>query len=242
MYLDKIKALNTNNLVCMLEIGYSSGVYIDNYINGNEIFSLDDFVISFKNTMLGSWDFKEFIINLKEYNKTLKGKIHIIGIDVEHQKNIAVKMLEYAKTQKIKNIELNVEKNIQNVMYLDSLSDTEYEIQREKILFNNIFENYNKEKDYICFMGLYHTKYNSKDYNVVKMIDEKKISFLSVDVIYKNTIRTIKDNDKFKSIVVNDSFEKEEHKYIQDKEIYINVNKYNIGKTLIVNGKKLEMF
>lgn len=239
LYINEIKNFNEDNLVCILEVGYSSGVYIDNYINGNEIFPLKDFVLEFKNTMMGSFEFGRFIKKLKEHNKTLKNKIHIIGIDVEYQKKIALKVLKYVNENGLKYEKNNIEKNIDNVKHLNNLSESNYEIEREKILYNNFVTYYKKEKDYICFMGLYHTKYHSEDNNLVKMLEKDKINFISIDIIYKNTFRTIMENEGFKVIKINDAIMLEEYDFYPDKNIYLK-NEYE-GAVLIKNGKELKM-
>lgn len=239
LYINKIKSFNEDNLVCILEVGYSSGIYIDNYINGIEIFPLKDFVLEFKNTMMGSYEYGVFIKKLKDYNKTLKNKIHVIGIDVEYQENIALKILNYVNENGLEYEKNNIEKNIDNVKYLNNLSESDYEIEREKMLYNNFVNYYKKEKNYICFMGLYHTKYNSEDNNLVMMLKKYKINFIGIEIIYKNTFRTIRENDEFKVIKIDDAIMLEEYDFYPDKNIYLKNEQE--GAVFIKNGNALKM-
>ena len=51
-YLKIIKKYNAREKSNIyFEIGISAGIYINEFINGNEIFSLDDFIADFKGTM-----------------------------------------------------------------------------------------------------------------------------------------------------------------------------------------------
>lgn len=102
-YLELIKKFNSNEKITVFfETSYSAGLYINEYINGNEIFPLKEFIKDYKGTMFGSYELEKFIISLKKYNRRTKNKIEFIGIDLEYQKLITQKMIEYLTNKRTK--------------------------------------------------------------------------------------------------------------------------------------------
>ena len=226
------------NFTVLFEIGYSSGIYIDEYINDNEIIPLDEFILNFKGRMVGCLKFKDFIIELKKYNQSIKNKIKFIGIDLEYQKNIAEIILEVLKEQNRK-VEWGILKeNLIHTNECEVLDDNFYEKARENYLYKNFLTHYDSEKNYICFMGAYHTKIEIKN-NLINQIIDKKISFLTLEMIYQNSQRTIKEQGEFKIIEIND--ELNEGEYLRQEDILIKKTDERIGKILIKNAKFLKM-
>lgn len=205
-YLRLIKKFNScEKINVYFETSVSAGVYIDEYINGNELFPLEEFLEDYKRTMFGTKDFQTFILSLREYNKRAKRKIKFNGIDLEFQKHI---------TQRIKKctskLNAHIKANEESTIKIKSLNDKDFEIEREKALVKNFFQVY--EPNAICFMGAWHTRNNSNDENFVKSVQEKNINFLSIEILYQDSIRTVQTSEGFETININDTFDKEEYK------------------------------
>ena len=65
-------------MIIFFETSFTAGLYINEYIKGNEIFHLKEFIDDYKGTMLGNYEFKEFIKKLKIYNRRAKNKLDFI--------------------------------------------------------------------------------------------------------------------------------------------------------------------
>lgn len=218
------KQNNNKELNIGLELGYSAGIFINEFIHGNEIYNIDEFIEDFKGTVLYTQFLKEYILKLKEYIQ--KGnKVIVIGIDIEHQKHIAEKVLKYLKKeQDIQNINRNIEYSEK----IKDFDDISYEIAREEYLYIN-FNKYFNNKECICFMGAYHTSLEKKDgYNTKPLctrLNTELDNMLSIEIKYINTKRKIKNGNEFEIIKVNDEIDENVFKfdeiYIDESKIYI---------------------
>lgn len=212
-----VQKQNNNELNIGLELGYSAGIYINEYIHGNEIYDINEFIEEFKGTVFYTKYLKKYILKLKEHVQ-LGNKINIIGIDIEHQKHIAEKVLKYVNNEEDL---LNIQSNIKYAEKIRNFDDISYEIAREEYLYSN-FNKYFKDTECICFMGAYHTSLVKKDeYNTNPLCTRLKSelnNILSIEIKYINTNRKIKNGNDFEIIKVNDAVEKN---VIEFNEIYI---------------------
>ena len=219
------------------ETSISAGIYINEYINGKEIFPIKDFLEDYKGTMFGTREFQNFIIYLKRYNQRAKRKINFYGVDLEFQKHITEKILEYVPREYKNTWRNRIVKNQTNTLKINSLDEKNFEIQRENILVNNFLEIY--EPNSICYMGAWHVRNDSYDDNFVKKIKSKNISLLSIEIIYQNSKMTIKANNEFKIVKVNDDFDKKQYQKYGD--FYIMKNDSNQGIMPLENCVNTEM-
>lgn len=221
------------------ETSYSAGIYINEYIHGNEIYPLREFITSYQGTMFGSLDFEDFLTNLQKYNKRAKHKINFVGIDLEYQKEITLKMLEYCRQNKMKSEFETILNNQKETISLQNLTDSDYEKKREKLLIKHFLVRYQKQIEVLCFMGAWHVRDNSKEVNFVKEIRKEKLKLLSLEVLYQDSKRTTKQNDKFKIVKVNDKIN------MDDYHIYygIGISKANskLGMILLKDCNALKM-
>jgi len=206
-----------------LELGYSAGIYINEYIHGNEIYNIDEFIEDFKNILIYTKYLKEYILNLKECVES-GNKVKVIGIDIEHQRHIAEKILKYTDN---KEDIYNIQRNIEYAETIKDYDDISYEIAREEYLYNN-FNKYFKNTECICFMGAYHTSLEKKDgYNTNPLCTRLKNeldNMLSIEVKYINTNRKIKNGNYFEIIKVNDIIDENiefDEIYIDESSIYV---------------------
>ena len=241
-YLKLIKRFNRKEKITVFfETSYSAGVYINEYINGNEIFPLKEFVNDYKGTMLGSYELERFIISLKKYNNKCKNKIQFVGIDLEFQNKTIQKMLEYSRINNLKDVHETIVENDNNTKAIKKLNDKEYEVKREEYLvynFNNLYASA-KNKKGLCFMGAWHIRDYSEDLNFIKEIRKYISNILSVEILYKNSMRTIKDSTGFNVISIDDDFER--NKYIIYGNIGINKTNPFEGILILENCEELEI-
>lgn len=237
-YLKLIKKFNSyDNINVYFEISISAGIYIDEYINGREIFSINEFIEDFKGTMLGTSDFKDFVVSLKKYNKRAKRKINFYGIDLEFQKRIAEKMKEYLLKDTDETLYNRIISNQENTVKIDNLDDRDFEIKREETLFQNLLEIY--QPNSICYMGAWHTRNSNYDENFAKKVQSKNIRALSVELLYQNSKRTIKTDKGFEVVKVNDVFDRTMYK--KYGKIYIMKNDWCQGIIALKNCKSTKM-
>ena len=196
------------------EVSISAGAYINEYINGNTIFSIDDFIDNYRETMFGTKEFQNFIVGLKKYNKNTKRKIDFYGIDLEFQKDITKKVQEYLTLEHKTSIKNRIMDNQEKTTEINALDEKNFEIQREAVLLNNFVNVYKSNS--LCYLGAWHIRQNSNDENFVKNLVKQhpRTQMLAVELLYKNSKRTVQDNKKYKIINVNDEFNEDDyHKY-----------------------------
>lgn len=92
----------------------------------------------------------------------------------------------------------------------------------------------------ICFMGAWHTRDNSKDWNFVKEIRKKLNNILSIEIMYKRSMRTIKNENKFQTISIDDSVDTK--KYRMYGKLGINKTNSLEGVLILENCEELKMF
>lgn len=147
-----------------------------------------------------------FIIKLRKYNLRAKNKIMFYGIDLEYQKNITKKMLNFTSNNNLTSIFSKIKNNLELTNDIANLKENQYEVLRERLLINNFMEDYFllDSKNLLCFMGAWHIVDNSKNNNFVKSIRKRLKSALSLEIKYISSKRTIIDNKHFKVIDVDD--------------------------------------
>lgn len=241
MYLQLIKRFNAKEKIeIYFETSYSAGIYINEYINGHEIFPIKEFINDYKGTMLGSVEFENFIISLKKYNQRAKNKIIFYGIDLEFQKKITTKISEYMLKKNSKEIYNYINKNKEKINSINSLDDAHFEMKRESYLVNNFNYIYKKSKiSSICFMGAWHVRDNSDDRNFIKEIRKNNSNILALEIMYKNSTRTIKEDNQFKTVKLNDNFDK--NNYTMYGKIGILKSNKNQGIIHLEKCEKLKM-
>ncbi|MBR2289914.1 MAG: hypothetical protein IJ867_04785 [Clostridia bacterium] len=212
MYLKLIRKFNSSEKITVyFETSYSAGIYINEYLRGNEIFPLKEFVEDYRGTMFGTTELMNFIITLRKYYQRAKNKFAFIGIDLEFQKNITEKMLKYTSLNKNSDIYRRILRNRQNTEHLAHLDDAHFEVEREEILTQNFLELYHDTINALCFMGAWHTRIRSNDKNFSKEIKKHHFNVLSIELMYQNSRRTIKEDGVFKSIQIDDKYDKEKY-------------------------------
>lgn len=221
------------------ETSYSAGIYINEFIHGNEVYPLREFITSYQGTMFGSFEFENFLIKLQKYNKKAKHKIIFVGIDLEYQRKITPKMLEYCRQNKMKSEYEIILKNQKETVFLQNLTDSDYEKKREKLLIKHFLVHYPKQREVLCFMGAWHVRDNLQDMNFVKEIRKENLKLLSLEIFYQHSKRTIQDGDRFKIEKVNDKFEENDYKMFH----CIGICKTNdkVGRIILRNCHELKM-
>lgn len=212
---------------------------MNEFIQGNEIYPLREFIYAYRGTMLGSSEFETFLIKLQKYNRRAKYKFQFIGIDLEYQGEITQKMLRYTKQNKMKVEYEQIIKNQKETVSIQNLEDNVYEIQREKLLIKHFLVHYPKQREVLCFMGAWHVRDHSKDVNFVKVIRKEQLKLLSLEIFYQHSKRTIQEDGRFKIEKVNDKFEENEYKMFHG----IGICKTNdkVGRIILRNCHELKM-
>ncbi len=244
-HIKRFKPNDNNTLYILFETGISAGLYINEYIHGNEVFDINDFVKSYKGTMLGSIEFADFVRKLKKYVSRVNYKVEFYGIDLEYQRFVTDKMLDYIGDLPISKA---IKKNLKNTELINNYDDEKYGKYREKFLFQNfktIIDYIGLDKDFansniIGFVGAWHVREFEKSESLAQMIRrilKKKV--LSIETLYKYSRRTVKEDGIFKVVKVND--ELEESNYKKFGTYYISKENDSIGTYLLSNCHSLKM-
>lgn len=185
---------NLNIRYFLVEIGLGSGIVLDNYIQTGDEDELDYYMSQLGGTSAYTNEEAEFWKSLYEYNQNLENdkKIHVIGLDVDHQVRTAVKSLSLMiddsnVDEDLSELNRFIENNEPEALYKLEEGLDKYPDKIEK-LFGEYFDDVKQlciNFDYTCkFLSAGEEKQNSRDYDIR---DEAMMSnFLYAYNKYKN--------------------------------------------------------
>lgn len=230
----------------LIESGFNSIVYLDQYIQTGDIDILNIYHNNLKGTMAFTPEHFEFYKNLYEYNKNNNetNKIHLIGIDVDHQINTA-----------FLGISLFFKENPPSLFeeYKDYFSNTDYSKIYKKS--NDLLKiiNENKEESELYFqenlellkIGLNNLLNTMTFYNEYSSTINDYRDTVMIENFLKN--KELLNEDKFFGQLGTEHVLKDycNSKYMrkEDKRFAILLKQNNLNvKSLVINNNKDQIF
>ena len=161
--------------------------------------------------MFGTKKFEQFLLELRDYYQKTSNKIKVYGIDMEFQGVITDRMLEHTMKNNLKKEYNAIMGNKISTRIAKNYDEEKFQDFREKLLGSNFEKFFKQRSKALCFMGAGHADADSEDQNFVKTLNNKHRSVFSSEVMYVNSKRTVREENEFKTVRVNDKYSKEDY-------------------------------
>ncbi|WP_315119347.1 hypothetical protein [uncultured Clostridium sp.] len=242
----------TNIKYYLCELPYSHAYYLNKYLNTGDESILKELFIEWKDTASYTIEHYNKWIEVYELNKTLPDdeKIQVVGIDIEHQQNIAIRYM-YSLIPKneppeeikpvIKKLQHTYENNITNPQILKNLSlDLKKSINENYDIYKRYlgekFFDFNLVTDNLCVSFEFSldnaTFYNLRDMQMYKNFIHiyntlPKGKFYGQFGAYHVTQRSIYDNTYYLASLMENEESPVKGKVISIIYMYNNCTTYN---------------